>query len=507
MDNLAENLLIQFLRTQCGAFTVKDVMTGLDAIGIKTDSRDITSFLITYPSVFALQNGKYVTRAGAFTDANFSIRPTKAEIQGNYLLVGHRCIPFVDYENPAGNIRLLFGNDILPQKEMEFNLNDALSFFSLYGEENALQYMLSDVAANQTIRTHMEEEPPKRIKLTVVDMTDVYKTCNFQVGDMLSASVVDWNKSIVAIKPMCEKRTSPFQTLPVDNKRAKWCSVLENALLESFILYGPGLSIEDQLAKVFFTYHYDLCNTSADTIEHFIKTTKKIGIEYYGVETRLWYKGKDVPAIGAWMSTEDEEDDDTQFTYLYGCIHNSPLQFPVLQEVLDACILDCLFQKIEVNHNILKKLFPENLVLSEIEQKSILKIVYDRKEVLEKKYNWFADYECGAIRSRLLSLYTQIVSFVYELDNVKFSLQTLPQQPIVILTQLLNHSRFMLELIVNNNEISKDDLTVVDVSIENMKYNFDEVFMELSTAVLKQHKKQFSLVKSSNQEVIHGTEN
>ena len=101
----------------------------------------------------------------------------------------------------------------------------------------------------------------------------------------------------------------------------------------------------------------------------------------------------------------------------------------------------------------------------------------------------------------------KIASFVFELDNVKFSLQTLPQQPIVILTQLLNHSRFMLESIVNNEEISKDDLNVIEISIENMNYNFEEVFFELSKAVKQQHKKQFSLIKASNQEDIHGTEN
>ncbi|MBO5236348.1 MAG: hypothetical protein J6B32_04480 [Spirochaetaceae bacterium] len=505
MDNLAENLLIQFLRTQCGSFTVKDIMEGLDAIGIKTDSRDITSFLTSVPSVFALQNGRYVTRAGAFTDSYFSIRPTKAEVLGNFLLVGHRCIPFVDYDNPAGSTRMLFGNDILPQKEMEFSVADAFPYFSLYGEEYALQYMLSDAASDQNIRSQLEDDMGKQIKLTVVDMTEVYKSCNFQVGDMLSAMVVDWNKSIVAIKPVCEKRETPFQSLPVDKKRAKWCSVLENALLESFILYGPGLSIEDQLAKVFFTYHYDLCNPYADTIEHFLKKSKKIGIEYYGVETRLWYKGKEVPAVGVWMSSA--EDENNQINHLYGCIQDSPLSFPVLQEVLDACILDCFFNKITVDNNILKKMFPENLILSETEKKGILNIVFNRKEELEKKYNWFADYEIGSIRNKLLKLYMKIASFVFELDNVKFSLQTLPQQPIVILTQLLNHSRFMLESIVNNEEISKDDLNVIEISIENMNYNFEEVFFELSKAVKQQHKKQFSLIKASNQEDIHGTEN
>ena len=77
MNVEAENLLYQFLRCQYDVFTVEDVLEGFLTVGLNESAEDIASFLLMCPSVFALDGGGYLSKAGVFTDALFSIKPTK----------------------------------------------------------------------------------------------------------------------------------------------------------------------------------------------------------------------------------------------------------------------------------------------------------------------------------------------------------------------------------------------------------------------------------------------
>ena len=80
MNVESENLLIQFLRCQCGVFTVEDILEGFLTVGLTESADDIESFLLMCPFVFALDGGGYLSKAGIFTDALFSIKPTIREL-------------------------------------------------------------------------------------------------------------------------------------------------------------------------------------------------------------------------------------------------------------------------------------------------------------------------------------------------------------------------------------------------------------------------------------------
>ncbi|MBO5137842.1 MAG: hypothetical protein J6B81_05055 [Spirochaetaceae bacterium] len=499
MDVLPENLLTQFLRTQCGPFTVKEIVSGLSTVGLKVQEQEIQGFLDSNPSVFVLQDGTYVTRAGAFTDSFFSIKPHKFEVQGGFLLPGHRCIPFVDSENVSGTIDFLYGNVLLPHKVMEFQVRDVLPLFTLFGEEYALQYMMADPACDKIDFSGYDEEIPQKVKLTVTDMSAVYVDCDFKNGDVFLATVVDWDKSIVKIHPLHEYKTSPFEQLPLDKKRTKWYDLLEEALLDSFNIYGPCVSIEDQLAKVFFTYHERLCVPSCGTIEQGLKYFRKVGLELYGVETRLWFKGQDVPAVGAWMLAGSEEVDSApqSKSHIYGTIPYSPVDFPLLKTIVDSFILDLLYQKRNKEDISVKDLLPESCNVTESQLRRMNKFLSSRKEQLEKEYNWFADFELGEIRHSLLILHQKIALLIFELDSATFALESMPQQPLVILTQLLSHARVMLETLLHsgNDEFSKEEIQNFAASLEGMEYNFEGVSLELKSALEVQRKKQFSIVK------------
>lgn len=488
MNVEAENLLYQFLRCQYDVFTVEDVLEGFLTVGLNESAEDIASFLLMCPSVFALDGGGYLSKAGVFTDALFSIKPTKMEIQKGILIPGHRCVPFVDSDCPSGNIDFIFDGKVLPHKIITLPLQEALPYFSLYGEEYAVQYIMAD-PANSSDEINFCDLP-SQVKLTVTDFSKIYKDFNFAPGDTFLASVIDWSRSFVGIQPMISEKNTPFEQNPLDSKREQWYLNLENALCKSFELFGPGVSIDDQISKAFFLGFDKLCVKSCGTVEQFIRQTKKIGFEPYGVESRLWLKGLEVPAVGSWIDYGNNSGND-----IYGTVKESQNTYPILTSVLDSWIMDELYSKKENDEKLIENLFPENYILTESERIDIKEKIYSRKNYLKSRYNWFADFEAGDIRHRVLLLYRKIITLVYDIDSLNSDLNTMPQQSLVILMQLMNHSRFMLEAFLNVEEIDSSEIVNYGASLDGMEYNFDEVAVELRAALSKQIKTKFSMFK------------
>ena len=157
--------------------------------------------------------------------------------------------------------------------------------------------------------------------------------------------------------------------------------------------------------------------------------------------------------------------------------------------------MDELYSKKENEEKLIENLFPENYILTEAERTEIKEKIYSRKNYLKSRYNWFADFEAGDIRHKVLLLYRKIITLVYDIDSLDSDLNTMPQQSLVILMQLMNHSRFMLEAFLNVEEIDSSEIQNYGASLDGMEYNFDEVAVELRAALSKQIKTKFSMFK------------
>ncbi len=494
-----ETLLMDFIRIQTEAFTLGDIQAGFSYIGVEMSLDEIEAYLQVNPFVFPLEGGLYLTRAGAFTGATFSIRPTAREIEGGYLLPGHRCIPFVDSEQASGTIRFSYDNKLLPHKVMEFPLREVLSYFSLFGEEYAIQFILSDPAARDTILRSFEEELPQTVWLTVTDCSDLYKNWGFRRGDLLVAEVSDWRGGIVKIRPMCSHKDNPFQQQPVDQQRQEWYKVFEQRMQESFDVYGPGGTIDEQLARVFFVHKNELCKDVSGTIEDAIKHSKVIGIEPYGVESRLWYKGHDVPAVGPWLQTGEVVEDSDAAVWSGEQLNSELMVWP--RVVFDSWIVDGLYRK-ENNEDTLVSLVLGDVSspLGLLKKKRLQGTIRSRRAKLKETYNWFADFERGPVRHRLLELHKKVFALVMDLDDVDDQLEGFPQQPLVILTQLSTHIQYMLESLLRDANLKDEDIKAMAASLEGMEYNFEEVSGELRAALASTYKNRFTVIKGKKKD-------
>ena len=455
----------------------------LNTLGAKASVNEVMEYLEYEPMVFPLERNMYITHAGAFTGQFFSFVPTAQEIEAQVFVAGDRCVPFVDGELLSCSLQFEYNGRMLAPETFETDSNTARSLFSLYGDEYAAQYIAAD-PINKAL--HLEEscfELPSRVSLTGISMKRILQDCDFTYGDRFLCRVRNWNKGIIELFPLITHKQNPFTMDEDDIQRQHWNSVLDEALLESFDRMGPCASMEEQLANVFYEKRRQLCTTQCGSIHEYLENTRKVSMELFGVETRLWRTGEDVPAIGNWNRGSYDASFDAGIP-----------QFDLPEFVIDCFITDQLYEKKEDIDSLVRRMLPASMHISEDERKLFTLQIMRRNAILKKKYNWFADYQFGSLRHRALELYTQVGSLVYEVDCASDDIEHLPQQELVTLSQLFTHVNRMLETIATGSDSAAEEASTMQLSLEGMEFNFEDIRGQLVAAVERLRANHFEVI-------------
>lgn len=450
--------------------------------GQKISLNELTEFLDNDSRAFALQKKMYLTRAGAFTNQLFSFAPTQKEIEQQVFVPGDRCMPFVDADLLSFGLHFEFLGQKLSPKIFNTDCNTARDMFCLYGDEFSAQYISADPACKDLHIAENDFELPFRLSLTGVSMEPIFEKLDFKLGDRILCRVFDWDKGTIEIIPILLHKMNPFQISREDMERQKWYDTLENALLESFDSMGPCAGIEEQLANVFYENRAELCVPDCGSIHEFLESSRKIGLELFGVETRLWFKGQDVPAVGKW-NRELYDTDERIIPF-----------FAVPDFVIDCYLKDQMYEKKEDINEIIDKIIPKQLPISKKEKEMLTLQIVNRNVILRKKYNWFADFANGSIRHRALKLFTEVGSLVCDLDCNNKELDQLPQQELVTLSQLYSHISRILEILSDDSECEDDEACAMELSLEGMELNFEDIKPLLISALDKVKRNRFNII-------------
>ena len=482
----------KFLRTFTELFTVRDMEKYLAQSGIHASASEVENFLLSHPLVFPLEKNLYITKAGAFTNKFFSIKPTPSELAQNMFVVGDRCIPFADSESFSFNFNFCINDKKLSQKVGQFDSDAAIDMFVLYGEEYAPQYIASDPANKDLNLVNSDFTLPNKVNLTGIDISYLKEKYGFSKNDRLLCNIVDWDKNKINVQILHDQlNDDPFNNGMIDKKRLQWYSNFENILLDGFNAIGPCSSIEEQLADVFFENRKTLCVPYCGSVEEYLnKNAKKVGIEYFGVETRLWNKGEQVPAVGKWNELQMEFVGKTAAKMN---IQKSTF-YMIPDFVIDQYILDMLYRHSEDKESLVETMYPSDIQFTAAELKAINLHMEERSAILRRNYNWFADQTLGNVRQQSLNLYTKVSFLVYEIDTSGVDLKDYPQQELVILSQLYSHLTRILESVANDDAVEEESEAIL-LSLDGMKMNFEDIAEELRYAVSEQKRNQFKIVK------------
>lgn len=491
MADLSEDLLSKFVRTYTKSFTLKEMKKVLSSLKIKATTQEIVEFLAENPNVLELANGSYITRAGAFTGEIFSIVPTASEVSQGVFVPGHRCMPFVESDRISSSLSFFANGKKIPMKVGEFSADDAIDMFMLYGEEYAPLYIAADPANAELNLAQREFELPNKVRLTGFDLGWLSEKFGYKKGDRILCCVTDWDRGFLNIM-ILHTDERKFDKGEVGEKRIEWFGLLEKKLLESFEIHGPMGAIEDQLTNLFFENRSVLCVPYCGSMEEYInQTARKIGICTYGVESRLWKKGEDVPAFGSWNSALME---------MRSALKNSVsfsefILSSVPDYVFDQLVLDCLFRREkDLVTYVMNYICRDEITLDKSVQNTLSLNLKGRNAILSKNYNWFADQALGPLRSKILDLYGKVWYLVRQIDYMGESVSTMPSHEVVILAQLNNHILRMIDTVANDPE-AEEGVDAMLLSLDGMDWNFEEIRGTIESALRKAEMSHFQVLK------------
>ncbi|MCR4821724.1 MAG: hypothetical protein K5873_02495 [Treponema sp.] len=477
-----ENFLTNFLRTYPMPFSAKDLLAMLCGLGHKITLSELTEFLDNDARAFSLQKKMYITRSAAFSNQIFSFMPSPREVEQRVFVPGDRCMPFVDLDILSFSLKFEFVGQELESRLFNTDCNEARDLFCLYGDEFSAQYISADPACQDLHIAENNFDIPHKLSLTGFSMDPIFEKVDFKYGDRLLCRVYDWDKGIIEVIPVLTHKLNPFQISAEDMERHKWYETLESALMESFDTMGPCSGIEEQLANVFYEHRQELCLPNCGSIHEFLERSKKVGLELFGVETRLWFKGEDVPAVGKWNQE------------LYKSNERAIPFFSLPDFVIDCYIKDHMYEKKDNIQEVIDKIIPKHIPLSEDEKKLLTLQIHNRNAILRKTYNWFADFANGSLRHKALNLFTKVGSLVYELDCDNKELNQLPQQELVTLSQLYTHISRILEILSSDSEYGEEEACAMELSLEGMELNFEDIKPLLLSALEKVKKNRFNVI-------------
>ena len=467
MMDMNESAVIEdFFLNYHDIFTLDDFCRLMKSDGVKLTRDYARTILDSSDMVFSLVNEEFITRAGVFIGRWFSFKPSAEEIQKGYIILGHRCIPFVNPEVAPDAIQVTNGKIIINPKPVTFSMNLALDTFALFGEGYVLPYIFNDHSNKKLQLNSVQYGMPAEIDLTAWPLSKISGGRTIKFGDRILGRVIDWAADIVELTVLPANASDELTT--EDLEREEWYSNFEKGLINSFETSGPVSSIEQQLAFLFLENQQELCTRSCGSAEEFLKHTKKIGFSPYGVESRIWYANTPVPYIGNWNKNSSAESLFSNMSMIF-----SP-------QIIDSYIKNFLFCEREKNSsksidNLVDEIFPPTLKMTASERKLVLLNIEKRRDILNKVYNQFEDYKLAPIRQRVLDLFSQVSYLLCAIGCSGLSLQDFPQQELVILVQLFSHIARIVEEM--ESDFLRDTFPVDDVllSLDGMEETYDEV--------------------------------
>ncbi|MCR4953503.1 MAG: hypothetical protein K6A43_05450 [Treponema sp.] len=480
----------EYLFFQQDVFTLDEFYHYVRSHGVKINKVQCRDLLNNSDYVFALVNNEYVTRAGVFIGRWFSFMPSKEEVQKKHILIGHRCMPFINPDVAPDSINVVTKTERIESESTVFSMNLALDVFALYGEGYVLPYILNDRANKKVPLSSVQYSLPVEVELTSWPLDKISPDYKFRYGDRILARVVNWEENVVEFSVLkADRNTSAVSEQELE--REEWYTYFENGFLTNIEKNGPSESIEQQLAYLFLENQEQLCVRNCGSVEEFLKHTKKIGFAPYGVESRIWKTGENVPYIGSW---NNEFSTDVVF---------SDMSMIFTPQVIDAYIKNFISEankkkkkKESADFNLLvNQIFPTTLRITGPERKMLLLNIEKRHGIIEKEFNEFFEHKIIPVRKRIVELFTQVSSLLCSIGCSGLKMEVFPQQELVILVQLFSHLIKIIEEM--ENDYLRDSFPVDDInlSINGMDETFYEVAPLLQSSLDENMYKNIKIVE------------
>lgn len=487
MDLNQEKAFFDFLENKTEPFTLEEILSIVHAPGEKRDKRitmEITAHLDSRRIAFKMNNRQWISRRGCFEKIPFVITPTRLELLNGILIPGHRCIPFANPLILPQSYKFFWMGKPVPETTTEAPPEDLYPYYCIYGEEFAPQYIARDNPANEEAYYADPYEDPPEVSIHTLDMRVIYRESAFVPGDRFAVRTLDWKEGHFGLEKVRKDEWT-------QEDLALWLKSAETGFEKSFDFLGPAVSIEEQLAYAYWFGDQRMKELPAFSLEEFLyEKTDIIEPVPYGIETRFWFTGKEIPDIKQLQNYTLPPDR----TFIEELLFDKNI--PVSEFVILAYIRDAFFRNEKDIDLVINRIIPPVIHLEEAEWDIIADFISDSMDDFYKDYSLFLDQNTGPVRQRVAELHTAVIELSARLQKGEIDPSWLPRHTYIILSQIQGHAASLLEELAFDDSLPESEITAIDNSLDCMVDTFTDIKEMINSAM--------DNFRRSNLTVIHG---
>jgi hypothetical protein len=315
-------------------------------------------------------------------------------------------------------------------------------------------------------------------------MRNLYRESSFVPGDRFVVRTIDWKEGIFELERVSEA------AWPQTDLYA-WLEAAEGGFEDSFALLGPGSSTEEQIAYAYWYGGKRMRNVPAYSLEEFLyKRTDRIETAAYGIETRFWYAGKEIPDSKELEGVLSLPDRTVLEEILIG------EKIPITEYVIQSYVRDALFRKDEDVSHIIERIVPRAIHLAKDKQRILELYICDALKEYKGSYIDFTEQVMGPIRQRVGELHTAVIELTARLQKGDIDQNWLPRHTFIVLSQIQSHAAGLLEDLDSDDAPPESELEAMDNSLDSMIETYEDIKELIDDALNNFRRNHLSVVKS-----------
>jgi hypothetical protein len=315
-------------------------------------------------------------------------------------------------------------------------------------------------------------------------MRNIYRETSFVPGDRFVARTRDWKAGIFELERVGKDEWSQADLYA-------WFEAAEGGFEDSLALLGPGTSTEEQIAYAYWYGGKRMRDVPAYALEDFLyEKTDRIETVPYGIETRFWYAGKEIP------DNKDMEDvsplpDQTMVEDIL-----FRRKIPVSEFVVQSYARDALFRNDGDIPHLINRIVPPVIHLDEGEWDLLADYISDALEEFGGTYTLFTDRGMGPIRQRAGELHTAVVDLFTRLHKGDIDSSWLPKHTFIVLSQIQGHTAGLLEDLDTDEPPPEAELEAMDNTLDSMIETYEDIKELIEDALDNFRRNNLSVVRN-----------
>ena len=484
-----EEALYDFLDNARGAFELDEVVSFIRLLDPRRSNQlavEVEAYINSRNLAFQSGNRRWTSRRGFFEPLSFVISPTRLELVNGILIPGHRCVPFANASLLPQEYTFYWQGSQIPFTTTEGPPEEFYPYYSIFGEEYAPQYVARDNSENENAFNSDPYEDPPEVSIKTLDMRNIYREAALVPGDRFVVQTLDWKLGNFNLE---KAGRDEWKAADLE----EWFLAAEKAFEESFDKLGPASCTEEQIAYAYWYSDARMKEVPAYSLEDYLyKKTSKVETAAYGIETRFWYAGREIPDrkdLDAYGARPDR----TPVEEILG-----KLKIPVSEFVIQAYVRDSLYREDGDEELILRRLVPSCVEVESRDKKFLMEYIASVLEEFREFYNIFTDKTMGPIRQRAGELHTAVIDLVVRLCKGGIDTSWLPRHTFIILSQIQSHTAAVMEDLDSDGTIPEAELEALDNSLDSMIETYEDMKELIDDALGSFRRNKLAVIRSGS---------